>query len=156
MFFLLFSKQISNEILINSSAENVWAIITDFENFPNWNPFIKTASGKIKVGARLKFFIQPLGGKGMTFKPVVQKVEPERELRWLGRLYLPWLFDGEHALVIKTSNGNVHFIQSEKFTGILVPFARDLLGGTARGFEEMNIALKKQAEQHFTPKKSPI
>ena len=66
MFFLLFSKQISNEILINSSAENVWAIITDFENFPNWNPFIKTASGKIKVGARLKFFIQPLGGKGMT------------------------------------------------------------------------------------------
>jgi hypothetical protein len=69
----------------------------------------------------------------MTFKPELQKVEPERELLWLGRLYLPWLFDGEHALVIETSNGNVHFIQSEKFTGILVPFARDLLGGDSPG-----------------------
>ena len=148
MVFLLFRKQLSREILINSSPENVWALITDFKSFPDWNPFIRAASGDIKVGARLKIFIQPSGSRGMTFKPVVQKVEPNRELRWLGRLFLPWLFDGEHALIIEPSEESyVRFTQREKFTGLLVPFARSLLSGTARGFEEMNHALKQRAEQ---------
>ena len=85
----------------------------------------------------------------MTFKPVLQKVEVNRELRWLGRLYLPWLFDGEHSLIIQSSHDKyVKFIQQEKFTGLLVPFTRSLLGGTIKGFEEMNTALKKKAEQN--------
>ena len=76
------------------------------------------------------------------------KVEPNHELRWLGRLYLPWLFDGEHALIIETvSENSVKFIQSEKFNGLLVPLTRGLLRDTQRGFEEMNRALKQQAEQ---------
>ncbi len=148
VFFLVFRKQLSSEILINSSPESVWAIITDFPSYPNWNPFIRMVTGEIKVGSKLKIFIQPPGGRGITFKPVLQKVEANRELRWLGRLYLPWLFDGEHSLIIEPSRGKyVKFIQREKFTGLLVPFTRSLLGGTIRGFEEMNVALKQKAEQ---------
>jgi len=83
----------------------------------------------------------------MTFRPKVLKVDPNHELRWLGRLYLPWLFDGEHALIIEpSSEGSVKFIQREKFTGLLVPFTHSLLRDTQRGFEEMNKVLKQQAE----------
>jgi hypothetical protein len=84
----------------------------------------------------------------MTFRPKVLKVEPNYELRLLGRLYLLWLFDGEHAFVFEALKDNsVRFIQREKFTGLLVPFAGSLLRDTQRGFEEMNRALKQQAEQ---------
>jgi len=84
----------------------------------------------------------------MTFRPKVLTVDPNHELRWLGRLYLPWLFDGDHALIIESSDeGPVKFIQREKFNGLLVPFTRSLLRDTQRGFEEMNKALKQQAEQ---------
>lgn len=145
---MVFSKQLSSEILINSSAERVWTIITDFKSFPDWNPFIRRASGEIRVGAKLNVFIQPSGARGMTFKPVVLKAEPNREIRWLGRLYLPWLFDGEHALIIQPSNANhVKFVQQEKFSGFLVPFTGGILRDTLRGFEEMNKALKQRAEQ---------
>jgi len=88
-FSPVFSKQLSNEILINSSAKRLWEIITDFEDFPRWNPFIRRATGEIKTGARLEVFIQPSGTKGMTFRPKVLKVDPNHELRWSGRLYLP-------------------------------------------------------------------
>jgi hypothetical protein len=126
----------------------VWELITDFEDFPSWNPFIRRATGELKVGARLTVFIQPSGTKGMTFKPYVLTVEPTSELRWLGRFYLPWLFDGEHALIIESSSEKtIRFIQREKFTGLLVPFARNLLRDTERGFNEMNKALKQRAEQ---------
>jgi len=142
-----FSKQLESEILVNSSAKRLWELITNFEDFPRWNPFIRRAPGEIKTGARLKIFIQPSGTKGMTFQPKVLKVDPNHELHWLGRLYLPWLFDGEHALIIEPSSENsVKFIQREKFTGLLVLFAGSILRDTQRGFEEMNRALKQRAE----------
>lgn len=145
---MVFSKQLSSEITINSSAERVWELITDFDDFPQWNPFIRRATGEIRTGAKLEVFIQPSRTKGMTFQPKVLTVDPPHELRWLGRLYLPWLFDGEHALIIEPSGENsVKFIQREKFTGLLVPFTPGLLRDTQRGFEEMNRELKQRAEQ---------
>jgi len=58
------------------------------------------------------------------------------------------LFDGEHSLSIQPlAENRVRFIQSEMFKGVLVPlFARSLDKNTLRGFEEMNGALKEQAE----------
>ena len=64
---------------------------------------------------------------------------------------MPWLFDGEQAFTIEPSPENlVKFIQSEKFTGLLVPFVGGLLRDTRRGFEEMNRALKRRAEDQVS------
>lgn len=147
-FLLVFSKQLTSEIAVNSSARIMWDLIAGFEDFPSWNPFIRRAAGEIKVGSKIEVFIQPSGTKGMIFRPRILKVDSRHELRWLGRLYLPWLFDGEHAFAIEPLGENsVKFVQSEKFTGLLVPFAGGLLRDTQRGFEEMNRALKQKAEQ---------
>ncbi len=142
-------KELHTEIEIQASDKRVWQLLTDFASFPEWNPFIRQAKGEVKVGARLEVHIQPSGASGMTFKPVVLKVEPNRELRWIGRLLMPGLFDGEHIFTIETLDTNrVRFTQREVFTGLLVPlFARSLDKDTRRGFEEMNQALKSQAEQ---------
>jgi len=142
-------KELRTEIEIQASDERVWQLLTDFVSFPQWNPFIRRAKGEAKVGARLEVHIQPSGASGMTFKPTVLKAEPNRELRWLGRLLMPGLFDGEHIFTIETLGANrVRFTQREVFTGILVPLlARRLDTDTRRGFEEMNQALKSRAEQ---------
>ena len=142
-------KELHTEIEIQASDKRVWQLLTDFASFPEWNPFIRQAKGEVKVGARLEVHIQPSGASGMTFKPVVLKVEPNRELRWIGRLLMPGLFDGEHIFTIETLDTNrVRFTQREVFTGLLVPlFARSLDKDTRRGFEEMNQALKSQAEK---------
>ena len=87
-------KQIETEIEINASAATVWSILTDFAAHPTWNPFVKEISGTPKVGERLRVFIQPVGGKGMVFKPTVLRAEEGRELRWLGRLLMPGFSTG--------------------------------------------------------------
>jgi len=142
-------KELRAEIEIQASAERVWQLLTDFASFPEWNPFIRWAKGEAKTSARLEVHIQPSGASGMTFKPIVLKAEPKHELRWLGRLLLPGLFDGEHIFTIETLGANrVRFTQREVFTGLLVPLlARSLDSNTRRGFEEMNQALKARAEQ---------
>jgi len=142
-------KELRTEIEIEASAEHVWQLLTDLASFPQWNPFIRQATGEARVGARLEVFIQPSGARGMTFKPKVLKAEPNRELRWRGRLIMPGLFDGEHVFNIDALGANrARFTQREVFTGVLVPlFARGLDTDTQRGFEEMNLALKERAER---------
>ena len=142
-------KELRSEIEIQASAERVWQLLTDFPMFPQWNPFIRKASGAIRVGERLEVNIQPSGASGMTFRPTVLKAEPNRELRWLGHLLISGLFDGEHSFTVEPlGESRVRFTQREVFTGLLVPlFARGLDTDTRRGFEEMNQALKAKAEQ---------
>ncbi|MBI3517726.1 MAG: SRPBCC domain-containing protein [Bacteroidetes bacterium] len=143
------AKEITTQILINAGPEKVWAILTNFEKYPDWNPFIKSIQGEIKVGSKITAFIEPPGGKGMTFKPTVLAFDGCKEFRWLGHLFFPGLFDGEHQFeLINHHNGTTTFIQSEKFKGILVPLFKKMLDvQTMNGFRLMNEKLKELAEQ---------
>lgn len=142
-------KTIRTEIEIDAPAEHVWAILTDFAAFPTWNPFVRRIEGKAAVGERLSVSIQPPGSKEMRFAPTVLEATPNKELRWMGRLLLPGIFDGEHAFRIEALGaGRVRFVQEEKFQGFLVSlFAKSLDGGTQAGFAAMNQALKAHAER---------
>ena len=143
------AKEIKTEITINASPEKVWAILTDFKNYPSWNPFIKSIKGEAKVGNKIIANLQPPDAKGMTFKPKVLAFNPNQEFRWLGHLLFPGLFDGEHKFeIIDNGNGTCTFIQSEKFKGILVPLFKNMLDkNTLNGFKQMNHQLKELAEK---------
>jgi len=142
-------KELRSEIEIAAPAGRVWEILTDFAGFPEWNPFIRRLRGNLVEGDRLEVMMQPSGARGMMFSPTVLKVEADRELRWIGHLFVPGLFDGEHIFTIEPlGTGRVRFTQREIFTGLLVfLLSRMLDTGTQRGFEEMNTALKARAEQ---------
>jgi len=141
-------KTLETKIEINASAEKVWKLLTTFKDFPNWNPFIREASGEIAEGAQLRVVLQSPGSSAMTFQPNLLMVQPERELRWLGRLLMPGIFDGEHIFKIEPlSENQIRFTQVENFRGLLVPFLwKSLDTNTRQGFENMNVAIKKLAE----------
>ena len=140
--------EILTEIDIEAAPAQIWSVLVDFPSHTQWNPFIRAIEGTPEQGARLKVSIQPQGGKAMTFRPTVLVAEPHRELRWLGRLLLPGIFDGEHFFIITSlSENRVRFTHGEKFSGVLVPLLRSTLEkGTKSGFEAMNEALKRRAE----------
>lgn len=141
-------RHIETEILINASPEKVWVVLTDFEQYPKWNPFIKSIEGEKAVGRRLKVFIQPPDGGGMTFKPEVLAFEANKEFRWKGKLFLKGIFDGEHYFRLSDAgNGATRFVHGEKFSGFLVPLMGGTLDKTKVGFELMNEALKRECEK---------
>jgi hypothetical protein len=78
----------------------------------------------------------------------VLTVTPNSALRRLGNLLIPGIFDGEHYFQItQLAAGRVKFVQGERFSGVLIPFAKSSLeGGTKAGFVAMNQALKSRAE----------
>jgi len=141
-------KELHSQIDINASAERVWQLLTDFASYPQWNPFIRRISGEPTTGERLQVRLEPPESRSITLRSKVLTAEPNHQLRWLGHLFVPGLFDGEHSFVIQSlEEGWVRFFQTEAFRGLLVPlFARGLDNSTLRGFVEMNRALKERAE----------
>lgn len=141
-------KELYTEIKIAASANRLWAILTDFARFPDWNPFIRGIRGLPEIGARLVVSIEPPGGRPMQFRPVVVTARPNSEFAWIGRVGIPGLFDGEHSFRIEPlADGRVNFVHRETLTGVLVPFIWPLLKGRLRaGFEAMNEALRDRAQ----------
>ena len=142
-------KELKTEILIEATPGKIWEILTAFDRYAEWNPFIKSIEGKPQLGTRIRAQIAPPGAKGMTFKPTVLVFEKEKEFKWIGRLLFPGLFDGEHRFeLIDNGNGTTTFIQAERFSGILVPLFRKMLDtNTLAGFHAMNQQLKAEAEK---------
>ena len=144
-------KELRSEISIDAPPERIWSILTDFDKFPEWNPFIRAASGQIEKDQRLRVTLHPSGGRIINMRPSVVAVEPNSQLRWIGHLGVPGLFDGQHIFELKPSGGaKTIFVQREEFGGVLLPLLTGMLRNeTARGFTEMNQALKERAEGKF-------
>lgn len=141
-------KDIRTEIEINVSAEKVWRILTDFENFPKWNPFVIKALGKPQVGEILKIEVQLPESRLLKFTPEVLKAEANKELRWVGTLPLN-AFRGEHFYQIESlSENKIRFVHGEHFSGWMVRSIWAMVGkATEKGYGIMNEALKKEAEK---------
>jgi hypothetical protein len=140
-------QELRHDIDIDAAPSVVWSVLTATAEYPSWNPFILRLEGQLREGERLGVRIQPSGGRAMNFKPTALAVRPDRELRWLGHLLVPGLFDGEHRFLLEEAGeGRTRFTQAERFTGLLVPLFRGTLEKTEAGFEQMNEALKRKAE----------
>lgn len=138
---------IKTEIIINANKEKVWEILTDFGNYPTWNPFIISIKGEPVEGSRLTNTLLN-GQKTMTFKPRILKVTPHAYFEWLGSLWFKGLFDGRHYFKIEeTGPGQVKLIHGEEFSGLLSGSILNQIGEqTRQNFIRMNNALKSRAE----------
>lgn len=143
-------REIHTQIVIQAKPKDVWTTLTDFQAYKAWNPFIKAIEGTIEIGSKFDVFIQPPDSKQMHFRPVCKVLSAPHELRWLGSLIFPGLFDGEHIFEIRDlGNGSSEFVQRERFRGVLVPlFWASMHKKTKAGFEEMNEALKTRVESN--------
>jgi hypothetical protein len=144
-------KELKTEILINAPPQKVWAILIDFQNYHTWNPFIRSIKGNIVVGNKITVRLEPPEATRMTFHPKILVFEKNKEFRWIGNLFFPGLFDGEHKFeLVDNENRTTIFRQSEKFRGIFVPFFKKMLDiNTTNGFNLMNQKLKELAEQEI-------
>jgi len=149
-FNIMAQKEIKTSIDISASPETVWNVLTNFSEYENWNPFLKSVEGDFYVGNKVK-----INAGGMKFKPKVLVYNRNQEIRWIGNFLVKGLFDGEHSFVIiDNGDGTSTFKQEEKFSGILVGlFKKKLDSETKPGFEEMNKKLKELSEELNTSAK---
>jgi hypothetical protein len=144
-------RRIATAVDIDAPAIAIWRVLADFAAYPEWNPFIRRLEGEPVAGARIRVTVEPPGRKPMAFHATVRVAQPGRELRWLGRVLIPRIFDGEHAFIIEERTieertGGCRLRHEETFRGLLVPAFGAMLDDTERGFANLNAALKRRVE----------
>jgi len=128
---------------IDASPAEVWAVLTDLDAYPRWNPTVTAASGDLTVGSELS-----LSDQGTDATAEVLVVTSESELRWETHTGIVGILDGERSFRLEAlPGGGTRLTQSGLYRGVAVLFSTGALHDeTAPSFHELNAALRDRAE----------
>src|SRR5215471_6002966 len=148
-------------VAIDASIDLVWKIMTDFDRYTEWNPFvvkIERHGGKpVEIGTRVTLHVRwPKGRGGTTTVEVVTRLDAPaatadgerrahleyRYLGWIPRLHL--ITGSRVQTLTQLAGGPTTYRSREEFHGLFkgqVPLRR-----VQGGFEAHAQALKARAE----------
>jgi hypothetical protein len=149
--------EISSSINIAASPGDVWAVLADLANYPQWHPAFQSVTGQLAVGSTLAIrTTSPATGNAITLKVKLLTVEPGTELAWASRLL--GITTITRRFLLRPADGGTELTQAGTYRG---------LGGSrgpggARGalktvanvrgsYTAINEAVKKQAEAESQP-----
>jgi hypothetical protein len=131
----------SAEIEIEAPPQVVWEVLTRFENWPNWNPEVKSMSFPGPLEPETEFRWK--AGPG-TILSKLDRIEPPRYISWHGRTLT---IDAYHEWWLEPRDGGTHVRTEESFYGLLARLLRRPLQKTLdRSFENALERLKLEAE----------
>lgn len=137
-------RDIATEIAIAAPPARVWAILTDTDAYPEWNPQ-SALTGDLVPGSVIENRVGH-GREQQVFRPTVLVARAGQELRWRGRILVPRLFDAEHYFLLRPEGAATIFTQGERFRGVALWFFD--VAELVPGFQAMNAALKARAERN--------
>jgi hypothetical protein len=142
-------RQVTAAVDIDAAPEWVWDVLTDFAAYPEWNPFIVRADGMPTPGSRITLRVRSTAGWSATNRATVLAAVPGKVLRWSARIIpIPGLASGLHEFALTSTETGTRLVQSEQFSGALVPAIGRLLVRTEQDFHILNQALRKRSENH--------
>ena len=142
-------REIRTEIEIAAPVTKVWSILTDFDNWKEWNPIVEQESGVASPGSKLSMTMRCGDGKeGNKYMSVVTNVEDPKSFRWRATMMAGFLFTNDKVFELEETGSGTRLVHIEAFSGILVPlFWGKMEKSIAPMLESMNVALKIKAEK---------
>lgn len=143
-------RSLKTRISIASRPDDVFQVLTDFEQYPRWNPWTRVVEGKAEAGRLVK--IKPYRisyWHTLTYQfDRVQK--PDYLHRHTVGLLSRLLRIDREIMIYTRTDGSAIFSASTRFSGPLAGVARFFYGRFVyRGMKEKAVALKKYCEKTF-------
>lgn len=139
-------KEIKGSVLINAAAEKVWEKMTDFSSYPQWNPWIKSMTGELRVDNIYHVTAQPPGKGATSFKSKLVKIDEGKEMLFRGKVMGGLVKDDHVFSVDPIDAGKCLFSQSVVFSGPMASLIGSTIMASQKGLDDMNAAFKKQCE----------
>lgn len=138
---------IEQEFDIEAPGEVVWAVLTDFENYAQWNPFVVQAACDLRPGGAIDMKVKLLGPAQRQVE-YIHAVEPGKGFSYnMKPLPLGGLSSFRSHTIIDLGEGRSHYSSHFHLQGWIMPVVRGLMrGALERGFSSMSDALKVRAE----------
>ncbi|MFI5718153.1 SRPBCC family protein [Nocardia sp. NPDC051750] len=140
---------VDDVVEVDAPAEVVWSVLTDFDRYGDWNPFISRCRAELTVGAPIDMRVQQLAPRPIPMREWIHSVTPGREF---GYSMKPIPFGAlrsnrRHTLTPLTGD-RTRYESHFELAGWLAPLVGLLFGrGFRRGFPGMTTAVEREAER---------
>ncbi len=135
-------------VVVEASRERIWSLLTRFDEYGTWNPYITSASGTAVEGGTVDLHTEPRRGEAEDLTAEVLVLHPRRKIEWQTRKLIPGLLDHEQIFrVIPVGTNRYRIVQEARFEGVLAPFAD--LDDERRGLARMLYALADRAAADY-------
>ena len=139
------SVKIEHRLGLPVPAEAIWAVISDFNHWSEWNPLYPRAEGVLRIGAPLSLDLALPGQAVRQIKPVILDWVPNDQIHWRLSLAGGLVKTIRYLEIEKLSETGCIFANGEVFDGPLGPFAARQMGASIRaGFKAMGEAVKER------------
>jgi hypothetical protein len=138
-------KKYHTEIILNASVDRVWAALTDFSAYPDWNPLVGWLRGDFRPDGQIQMFITPLN---RSFNAKLKTVQKDKEFAWIGVEIAPWFLSGEHYYRLEQINDvSTRLLHGEYFRGLgSTLIGKSMLNRMENAFIEHNLRLRERVE----------
>ncbi|MBK7443023.1 MAG: SRPBCC domain-containing protein [Bacteroidetes bacterium] len=139
-------NEIRTEITINASAAEAWQLLTDFDAYANWHPYILQIEGKVALKEKIKVTTIDADSTTDKFSAFILVFEPNKQLAWGGSL--GFIFSAKHYYIIEPINDNqILFSSGEYWHGIFGKnYGKKIYLETYQKFSAMNEKMKSLLE----------
>jgi hypothetical protein len=137
-----------DEVVAQAPCEVAWGLVTAFDRYDAWNPYLVRAAGRAVEGAGLSLDARPPGEDAEELDAEVIVVRPGRKLEWETRTVAPGVLDHEQIFrTLPAGPGRCRIVHEARFEGVLAPLAD--VDGERRGLAAMIAALARRAEADY-------
>ncbi|MGH1335141.1 MAG: SRPBCC family protein [Aureispira sp.] len=132
-----FSRSTNISQVIQADAATIWALLTNSNQYPDWNSTIVSIEGNIAAGNKiqLKSTLDP----SRTFKLTIKAFIPHQQLVWGDAM-------GERTYRLEPQGGHTLFTMHEKIGGLFFPLFANKIPSFDASFEQFAADLKAAAE----------
>ena len=139
-------KSVYAETTINASPAEVWAMITDAESYPSWNPILIEAKGEYVAGGAVTYQMKIGDSEPTEVTPAIKQIKANELLHQGGGMAGILTFD--HRWKLEAVPGGTKAVQQEEYTGIGVWFwdPSDVEKQYQQGLDAMKVILESSYE----------
>lgn len=139
----------ATRVEIEASAERVWAILTDLDAYPEWNPFTPRIETNFVIGDPIVLHVSFDGAKPRRQVEVLRRWAPGEQLCWGMNMGPAWFFRAERVQRVELlADDRCRYVSEDAFAGVFSPVVELSFGAKVqRGFDALGAALRRRAER---------
>lgn len=135
---------------IAAPAAFVWDVLTDFADYPQWNPYTVAVSTSLEIGTPIDLTLPNPDGSDGTFlnREWVRVVDPPHHLRYDTAEEMPGIFAVRDQWITPLAADRCAYHTTDTISGKYADTVMEMTGDWVKaGFDSVANALKARAEQ---------